>query len=106
MYVSYHAVDRKSEYFTKEGGEATLMKDLYGDYVRYSETYAVDATYRKLMNMPRSQYCTCSGSDMWQEKMKKSADYCLDLGADGVLYDLGGTKPLFCFAEGLQCNRL
>ncbi len=100
MYVSYHAVDRKSEYFTKEGGEATLMKDIYGDYVRYSETYAVDATYRKLMNMPRSQYCTCSGSDMWQEKMKKSADYCLDLGADGVLYDLGGTKPLFCFAEG------
>lgn len=100
MYVSYHAVDEASEFYQKEGGAATLVKDLWGNYVRYSETYAVDGTYRKLLNKPRDQLCTCSGSDMWQEKMLKSANYCLDLGADGVLYDLGGTRPLFCFAEG------
>ncbi len=100
MYVSYHAVDRFSKYYTEENGEETLMRDVYGDYVRFSETYSVDATYRKILNNPRSQYCTCSGSDKWHEKMKESADYCLSLGADGVLYDLGGTKPLFCFAEG------
>lgn len=100
LYVSYHAVDRKSEYYLKENGEAVLMRDYYGDYVRFSETYARDATYRKVLNNPRSQYCTCCGSDQWHEKMVKSADTCLSLGADGVLYDLGGTKPLFCFAPG------
>lgn len=100
MFVNYHAVDKESEFFQKEGGEATLVKDLWGNYVRFSETYAADGTYRKLMNMPRDQFCTCSGSDLWHEKMKKSAAYCLELGADGVLYDLGGTRPLFCFAEG------
>lgn len=105
MYVSYHAVDEASEYYQKEGGAATLVKDLWGNYVRYSETYAADGTYRKLLNKPRDQLCTCSGSDMWQEKMKKSANYCLELGADGVLYDLGGTRPLFCFAEGHDHNK-
>lgn len=100
MYISYHAVDEASKYFREEGGAATLVKDIWGNWVRYSETYAANGTYRKLLNKPRDQLCTCSGSDMWQEKMKKSANYCLELGADGVLYDLGGTRPLFCCAEG------
>ena len=100
FYVSYHAVDRMSRYYREEGGDDTLIRDFYGDYVRYSETYSVDATYRKILNNPRSQYCTCSGSDKWHEKMKKSADDCIALGADGVLYDLGGTKPLLCFSDG------
>ena len=100
MYVSYFAVDEDSKFFREEGGAATLMKDIWGRWSRFSETYAVDGTYRKLLNTPRDQLCTCSGSDLWQEKMKKSADYCLDLGADGVLYDLGGYRPLFCCAEG------
>lgn len=100
MFVSYHAVDRKSNYYKYENGEQVLMRDLWGDHIRFSETYARDATYRKILNNPHSQYCTCSGSDKWHEKMKQTANYCLELGADGVLYDLGGTKPLFCFAEG------
>lgn len=100
MYVSYFAVDEDSKYFREEGGAATLMKDIWGRWSRFSETYAFDGSYRKLLNTPRDQLCTCSGSDMWHEKMKKSADYCLELGADGVLYDLGGYRPLFCCAEG------
>lgn len=98
MYVSYFAVDEASKYFREEGGEATLTRDIWGQYTRFSETYAMDGSYRKLINTPRDQLCTCSGSDMWHEKMRKSADYCLSLGADGVLYDLGGYRPLFCCA--------
>jgi len=100
MYVSYFAVDEHSRYFREEGGEETLTRDIWGSYTRFSETYAMDGTYRKLINNPRNQLCTCSGSDKWHEKMKESADYCLNLGADGVLYDLGGFRPLFCTAKG------
>lgn len=100
MYVSYFAVDEASKYFREEDGAKTLMTDIWGRWSRFSETYAVDGTYRKLINTPRDQLCTCSGSDMWHEKMKKSADYCLEMGADGVLYDLGGYRPLFCCSEG------
>ena len=100
MYVSYFAIDRASKYFREEGGAAALTTDIWGQYTHFSETYAMDGTYRKLINTPRDQLCACSGSDMWHEKMKKSADYCLELGADGVLYDLGGYRPLFCCAEG------
>ena len=100
MYVSYFAVDEDSKYFREEGGAVTLMKDIWGRWNRFSETYSVDGTYRKMINTPRDQLCTCSGSYIWHEKMKKSADYCLELGADGVLYDLGGYRPLFCCAEG------
>ena len=32
------------------------------------------------------------------KKMKEDADYCLSIGADAVLYDLGATRPLLCTA--------
>jgi len=99
MYLSYFAVDEASKYFREEGGAAALSVDLWGRYSHYAETYAGDGTYRKLINLPREQMATCSGSDMWHEKMKKSADYCLALGADGILYDLGGFRPLFCCSK-------
>ena len=99
MYISYHALDESSDFF-RECGIEPISRDLWGRISCYSETYGADGSYRKLMNLPRPQYCTCSGSDIWHQKMKESADYCLAQGADGVLYDLGGTRPLFCIAEG------
>lgn len=100
MYISYHALDESSEFFREKDALSAVSKDLWGRISRYCETYGADGSYRKLMNLPRDQYCTCSGSDLWHQKMKESTDYCLALGADGVLYDLGGTRPLFCTAEG------
>ena len=100
MFVSYLAVDKKSRYYREENGEAVLVKDIWGDDVRFSETYGADGTYRKMMNLAHSQCCACSGSDQWHRKMLKTADYCLSLGADGVLYDLGGFRPLFCCVKG------
>ncbi len=99
MFLSYSLIDRKSEYYTREGGDAVTIRDIWGEEVAFSETYAADGTYRKFHNQPMPMYVACPGSDAWQEKMKKSADYCLELGCDGVLYDLGGQRPLFCFAE-------
>jgi len=100
MYISYFAVDDHSQFYREEGGEAALVKDVWGRSIKFAETYAGAGTYRKLMNNPREQYCTCSGSDLWHEKMKKSAEYCLSVGADGVLFDLGGFRPFLCCAEG------
>ena len=35
----------------------------------------------------------------WQKKMLEVTEYCMDLGADGVLYDLGGRNATFCYAK-------
>lgn len=99
MFLSYYLIDRKSEFY-KNGGDKCCVKDVWGFEYPFAETYCGEATYRKLPNQPMPMFAACSGSDEWHEKMKKSADYCLDLGCDGVLYDLGGLKPILCFAEG------
>lgn len=105
MFLSYSLIDRKSEYYCNEGGETATIKDIWGEEVPFSETYAADGTYRKFHSPPMPMFVACPGSDHWHEKMKKSADYCLELGCDGVLYDLGGQRPLFCFAENHDHKR-
>lgn len=99
MFVSYRVVDRQSNYYTMENGSEVLIKDIWNGFVKYSETYSSEGSYRKVLNLPKDQYCACSGSDRWHEKMKETADYCMSLGADAVLYDLGGTRPLLCTAK-------
>lgn len=105
MFVSYRVVDKRSDYFLNQNGSEVLIKDIWDGYVSYSETYSVDGTYRKVLNMPSAQYSACSGSDKWHKKMKEAADYCLTLGADAVLYDLGGTRPLLCTATNHDHKR-
>lgn len=100
LFVSYHVVDRKSRWFTECGGEDVLVRDLWGNLAHYAETYAADGTYRMMLNNPYKQCCACSGSDKWHEKMLETSEFCMDLGADGILFDLGGTKPSFCTTEG------
>lgn len=99
MFLSYFLIDRKSDFYTKEGGDSATIKDIWGEEIPFRETYCGEATYRKLPNQPMPMFGSCPGSDLWEEKMKKSANYCLELGADGVLYDLGGMLPYFCFSK-------
>lgn len=99
MFVSYFLIDRKSDFYLKEGGEECLIKSIWDEDVPFAETYCGEATYRKLPNPPMPMYGACPGSDRWHEKMKALAEYCLDLGCDGVLYDLGGLKPYLCFSD-------
>ena len=100
MFLSYFLIDRNSDFYKNEDGKECLIKDIWGYEYPFRETYCGEGTYRKLPNQPMPMLGACPGSDAWQEKMKKSADYCLNLGCDGVLYDLGGLAPFFCFAEG------
>lgn len=97
MFLSYSLLDRQSDFYLREGGEACTIKSLWGEEVPFAETYCGEGTYRKIPNPPMPMYLSCPGSDPWQKKMLSAADVCLDLGADGVLYDLGGLKPYFCY---------
>lgn len=97
LFLSYSLLDRQSEYYLNEGGEECTVKSIWNEEVPFSETYCGEGTYRKLPNPPMPMYLGCPGSDKWQEKMLDAADVCLDLGADGVLYDLGGLIPYFCY---------
>ena len=98
MFLSYYLIDTESE-FWQSGGDKAAVKNLWGKPVPFAETYCGEGTWRKLGAPPMPMYAACSGSDMWHQKMLKSAKTCLDLGADAVLYDIGGMTPYFCFAD-------
>jgi hypothetical protein len=99
MFLSYLLIDTESEFY-KNGGDKCAIKDLWGKMVPFAETYCGEGTWRKLGAPPMPMYAACPGSTEWQDKMKESAKVCLELGADAVLYDIGGFTPYFCFAEG------
>ena len=99
MFLSYALIDRASDYYQKGPGRKATTKSLWGEEIPFSETYCGEGTWRKLGNPPMPMYLSCAGSPDWQEKMIESARTCLDLGADGVLYDIGGMTPYFCFDD-------
>jgi len=98
MFLSYYLIDTESEFY-KNGGDKAAIVNLWGKMCPFAETYSGDGSWRKLGAPPMPMYAACSGSDMWHEKMKDAAKVCLDLGADAVLYDIGGTAPFFCFSK-------
>lgn len=99
MFLSYALIDRKSMFYqTGKGRDCTII-DAWGEEVPFAETYSGEGTYRKMTNPPMPMYLSCPGSDDWQEKLKESALLCLNLGSDGVLFDLGGLPPYFCFSK-------
>lgn len=100
MFLSYSLLDHESDFYKNEHGEECTIKTIWNTEVPFSETYCGEGTYRKMCNPPMPMYLSCPGSDKWQVKMQKSADYCLDMGVDGVLYDLGGLPPYFCYDKG------
>ena len=97
MFLSYALIDHQSDFYLKEGGAQCTIKSMWGEDIPFAETYCSEGTYRKIPNPPMPMYLSCPGSDLWQKKMIDSADTCLDLGADGVLYDIGGHLPFFCY---------
>ena len=97
LFLSYALIDHQSDFYKNGPGKSCTIKSIWGEEVPFAETYCGEGTYRKMGNPPMPMYLSCSGSDAWQEKMLDSADRCMDLGADGVLYDLGGLPPYFCY---------
>jgi hypothetical protein len=97
MFLSYYLIDHQSEFYLKEGGDRCTIKSMWGEDVPFAETYCGEGTYRKIGNPAMPMYAACPSVPLWQDKMIASAKYCLDLGADGVLYDIGGAKPIFCY---------
>lgn len=99
MFLSYFLIDHKSEFYLNEGGDSCTIRNIWDEEIPFSETYCGEGTYRKMGSTPMPMFAACPGSPLWQEKMMKSAEYCLKLGADAVLYDLGGRPPYFCFSK-------
>lgn len=99
MFLSYSLIDHKSAFYQEGKGKHCTIIDAWGEEVPFAETYCGEGTYRKMTNPPMPMYLSCPGSDDWQQKLKESAQLCLDLGCDGVLFDLGGLPPYFCFSK-------
>lgn len=99
MFLSYLLIDRQSEFYKCGKGEEVTIKSCWQTEVPFSETYCGEGTWRKIGNPAMPMYYACPSSQIWEDKMVESAKYCLDLGADGVLYDLGGHPAYFCFDE-------
>ena len=99
MFLSYSLIDYRSDFYLKEGGAEATMKSIWGLDIPFAETYCGEGTYRKIGNPPMPMYRACPGSELWQKKMIWAARQCMELGADGVLYDLGGLEPFFCYAR-------
>lgn len=97
MFLSYLLIDRQSEFYRSGKGEEATIKSYWGTEVPFSETYCGEGTYRKLGNPPMPMYFACPSSQVWQDRMLEACKYCLDLGADGVLFDLGGHPAYFCY---------
>lgn len=100
MFLSYALIDHQSSFYKNEGGDKATIKSIWNEDIPFSETYCGEGTYRKIANPPMPMYLACPGAPIWQEKMKEAAKVCLDLGADGVLYDIGAWKPFFCYEQG------
>lgn len=100
LFLSYALVDHQSVFYQKEGGHTVPIRSLWGEEIPFAETYCGEGTYRKIGNPAMPMYLACPGAPLWQEKMKWAAKQCFDLNADGVLYDIGGWFPYFCYAEG------
>ncbi len=100
MFLSYALIDHQSDFYRNQGGDQATIKSIWNEDIPFAETYCGEGTYRKICNPAMPMYLSCPGAPVWQEKMKQVADVCLDLGADGVLYDIGALKPFFCYAQG------
>ena len=99
MFLSYLLIDHQSKFYREEGGDHCTVKSLWQEDVPFSETYCGEGTYRKIGAPAMPMYHACPSSALWHEKMKAVAKVCLDAGADGVLYDLGGKQPYLCYAK-------
>ncbi len=99
LFLSYFLIDHQSDFYKHEGGDKCTVKTIWGEDLPFPETYCGEGTYRKICNPPMPMYAACPSVDRWQEKMLELTKYCMDLGVDGVLYDLGGKNASLCFAK-------
>lgn len=99
LFLSYYLIDHQSRFYKNEGGDKCTIRTIWNEDLPFAETYCGEGTYRKICQPPMPMYAACPGSDRWHEKMKEVTKYCMDLGVDGVLYDLGGRDATFCFSN-------
>lgn len=108
IYVSYFLVSYESDFFKTGGGKDVLLKSQWGHNIIFGETHAAEGTWRGMTglkghnNVPKPQCGACQDTPLWQEKLKEFADIVMGLGADAVLYDIGGLGPFFCYADDHQ----
>ena len=96
LFISYPLVDTNSEFY-KEHGDIITQKDQTGHAIPFSETYYGEGTWRIAANPKVPQFLACTSLPVWQEKMKETTKYMMDLDADAILYDIGAKAPSLCF---------
>ena len=98
IYFSYFAIDYDTDFYRTGGGDQIVVKSIWNSPVLFGETHAAEGTYRKLCNQPKTQYGACQDTILWQKMLRSFADLAIGYGADGVVYDIGATAPVFCYA--------
>jgi hypothetical protein len=96
VFVSYFLVDRDTDFYKRVGHRISL-KNPWGSEYDFSETYSGDGSWRKMGCGRMPLACMCPSTPEWQDEMLDVGRRIMELGADGILYDIGGSTPWFCF---------
>jgi hypothetical protein len=97
IYISYFAIDYDTDFYKTGGGKDILLKTVWGKPLIFGEVHSAEGTWRNLPGPGKPQYEACQDTPLWQKKLGEFADIALELGADGVMYDIGGCGPHFCY---------
>jgi hypothetical protein len=96
FFTSYYIIDPDTEFY-RSTGKRLAVKNVWGREVTFSETYFRHGTWRKIMNGNKPMVVMCPSTPEWQETLLQATDRIMSYGADGVLYDIGGHRPSFCY---------
>ena len=107
IYVSYFIISYESDFYKTGGGKDVLLKSQWGREIIFRETHTGEGTWRGMPGLyggldngiQKPQCGTCQDTPLWQEILKEFADIAMGLGADGIMYDIGGFGPFFCYAD-------
>ncbi|MBN1877657.1 MAG: hypothetical protein JXA33_25770 [Anaerolineae bacterium] len=98
VFTSYYLADRDTDFY-KQIGHRISLKNPWGSEYDFAETYSGEGTWRKIGCGKMPLACMCPSTPEWQREMLAVGTRIAELGADGVLYDIGGSAPIFCFDQ-------
>jgi hypothetical protein len=96
VFVSYFCVDRDTDFY-REVGHRISLKNVWDTEYSFAETYSGEGVWRRVASGRMPLACMCPSTPEWQEQMLEVGRRIVEMGADGVLYDIGGSAPILCF---------
>ena len=96
VFVSYYVVDRDTDFY-REVGHRISLKNVWDVEYSFAETYSGEGVWRRVASGRMPLACMCPSTPEWQDQMLDVGRRIVEMGADGVLYDIGGYAPVLCF---------